>query len=114
MTLRESVQEAILENARGIRAEISPAGIDIIRGLISLDAGVGAIPFEEYDAILFSNVKVKEDQPMYGYVFFDMLTSGNHPFPDGAGIRTSRVESFAFPTDELKLVKTNNTTYLVI
>lgn len=114
MTLREAVEALLVEHARGIKAEISPNGIRLISAVIGSDQGVWSIPREEYDAILYSNVDVKEGQPLYGYVFSDVLERGNHPFPDGTGIRTSRVESFASPTDELKLVKTNNTTYLVI
>lgn len=114
MTLRESVESLIIEHARGIRGEIGPNGVRLISALIGSDQGVWSIPSEEYDAILYTNVNVQEGQPLYGYVFFDAIERGNHPFPDGTGVRTTRVDSFASPTDELKLVKTNNTTYLVI
>lgn len=114
MTLREAVETLLIEHVRGIKAEISPNGIRLINDVIGSDQGVWSIPHEEYDAILFSTVNVQEGQSLYGYIFSDSLERGNHPFPDGTGIRTSRVESFASPTDELKLVKTNNTTYLVI
>lgn len=87
-------------------------GAQEIRGIIYHDRLINSIT-ESYDAILVnagSPDSLVEGTKLVGDVFFDERKR----FPDGYCIFTSQVQSVEKLRHELYLVKTKNTTYLVI
>lgn len=80
--------------------------------IIESDYGVCMIPDTEYDAILISHPAYPTElgTRSAGWVFNDQKGR----FPDGHYIDIGTAMEIAIPTDELKLLSTKRTTYLVI
>ena len=114
MNLIKDVKNAIKTNTNPTTGCISEVGLNIIRGYIAPNDYIQSLSMNSYDAILVSAIEPEVGKSFFGNIFFDMINTGNHPFPDGELIHTSKVKNIALLKNGLKLIHTSNTTYLVI
>lgn len=114
-TLKERIEFELEKEPNMFSRDLGLFTAQAVRKIIETSHEVSVIPQQEYDAIIVAAFEPSVDNVMYGYVFNDR--SEKRPkgqFPDGVGIRTSRITTMVEPVQGLFLVKTNNSSYLVI
>lgn len=89
---------------------LTPDGIQFMRELLWNDRLIKSIESDSYQAIFVSAVDLHEGARLIGEVFFDKQKR----FKDGSVIMSSPIESIEKIHHELHMVKTNNSTYLVV
>lgn len=106
----ENIREAEYQHV-GDKSYFSEEGVLDIKALLEFDRCFQSIPSDTYDAVILScKDLISVDARGLGDIFFDK----NKRFPDGSFIITSRILAVEQLFSEIYLVKTKNSTYLVI